>query len=337
MSKPSATIVTYLTKATGAIEISEPTGALTLADRRLFNYLLAHAYGDLGKASYHIIRFANIRGFAADARNGVEELGNRRLKESIIRLQRTIVQFNHLDSDRGAVWQSSQLLGTCKIVERTGELNYSFPEGLAEKLIEPALFSYISLRVIYQFESKYGLILYEILKRYADRVAPTPYWAVRTSELRDLLGCRDKLHDWKDFRRRALDPALDEIGRLSEFVVALDEIRQGGGRGGGRVVGCTFWIHRKDRDAAEAVARDLGKPKLQRRGERRSRAGDACVGEAIRWMETSDYQTRARWQKRAEELGVVLPPAAAARENLSKWVPAIATLIVEEEGLGAKT
>jgi plasmid replication initiation protein len=292
-----------------------------------------NSYGDLGRVPYHVIRFANIRGFAADARNGVEELGNRRLKESIARLQRTIVQFNHLDSDKGAVWQSSQLLGTCKVIERTGELNYSFPEGLAEKLIEPALFSYISLRVIYQFESKYGLILYEILKRYADRVAPTPYLAVRTSELRDILGCRDKLHDWKDFRRRALDPALDEIGRISEFVVALDEIRQGGGRGGGRVVGCTFWIHRKGRDAAEVVARDLSKSKLQRRGERRARAEDVWVGKAMHWMETTDYQTRARWEKRAESLGVVLPPAAAARENLSKWVPTIAKLVCEEESL----
>ena len=76
-----------------------------------------------------------------------------------------------LDSDKGAVWQSSQLLGTCMLAERTGELTYMFPAGLEERLTEPALYSYISLRVIYQFESKYALILYEILKRYADRKA----------------------------------------------------------------------------------------------------------------------------------------------------------------------
>ena len=120
-----------------------------------------------------------------------------------------------------------------------------FPAGLEERLTEPALYSYISLRVIYQFESKYALILYEILKRYADRDAIEPYWAVKTPELRDLLGCRERLKDWKDFRRRALNPALEEIDRLSEFAVEVLEIRQGGGRGGGKVVGVTFRIRRK--------------------------------------------------------------------------------------------
>jgi len=162
-----------------------------------------------------------------------------------------VVSFNYLDSEKGQVWLSAQFLGACKVEERTGELTYTFPALIEDRLIEPALYSYLSLRAIYQFESKYGLILYEILKRYADRDAAEPYWAVQTSQLRDLLGCRDQLKSWKDFRRRALDPAVDEIGRLSEFVVELFETRQGGGRGGGKVVGVTFRVYRKPREEAE--------------------------------------------------------------------------------------
>jgi plasmid replication initiation protein len=321
----------HLSKATGAIEISEPTGQLTLADRRLFNFLLAHAHRELAKVPTHTVRLSNIREFAAVARAGVEEAGNRRIKESITRLQRTLVQFNYLESDKGTVWHSSQLLGECSLAERSGELTYSFPQKLAERLIEPALYSYISLKVVYQFESKYALILYEILKRYADRDAIEPYWAVKTSELRDLLGCRDKLADWKDFRRRALDPALDEIGQLSGFSVQLDEIRQGGGRGGGRVVGCTFRVRRKDRADAEQAARELEKPKAQRRGERKGKAEDANVSLALRYLEQADASTRIRWAKHAEALGVVVPNPS--REHLAKWVPSVATLICEEEGV----
>jgi hypothetical protein len=329
----TTTLPTHLTKAVGVVEISEPSGQLSLADRRLFNFLLAHAYPRLGKRPNHAVRLSDIRGFAAMARDGAGEADNRRLKGSIERLQKTLVTFNYLDSDRGSVWQSSQLLGTCILAERTGELTYMFPAGLEERLTEPALYSYISLRVIYQFESKYALILYEILKRYADRDAAEPYWAVKTSELRDLLGCRERLKDWKDFRRRALDPALEEIDRLSEFAVEALEVRQGGGRGGGKVVGVTFKIRRKERQEAETTVRELEKPRAQRRGEKKLRLEDQEIAAALRWLSGSEATVRFRWQRRAEELGVTLPAAAAAPENLAKWVPAIAQLICREERL----
>jgi len=331
-SAPSADrkTVASLAKPTGAVELSEPRGLLSLADRRLWTHLLAHAYKELGKRETHIVAFTQIRTFAAEARQGVGDVDNRRLKESVVRLQQITVQFNYLDSDKGAIWESSQLLGGCRVMEKTGTLEYSFPPMLVPHLCEPALYSYISLRVMYQFESKYALILYEILKRYSDRDALQPYWAVKTSELRDLLGCREKLADWKDFRRRALDPAIEEIGWLSEFMLELDEIRQGGGRGGGRVVGCTFRVRRKDRTQAEEAIREMEKPKVQRRGERKVKAEEAMAARALRFLETADPSTRMRWATRAEAVGVTVPNAS--REDLAKWVPAIAQIICLEEG-----
>jgi plasmid replication initiation protein len=323
----------YFKKATGSVEISEPDGVLTLSDRRLWNHLLAQAYPRLLKDEVFSIRFCEIRAFAAEARGGSEDADNRRLKESIERLQRSVVKFNFLDQSGGKVWQSSQLLGTCEMNERTGELCYTYPLGLAEKLIEPALYSYLSLKVIYQFESKYSLILYETLKRYADRDAETPYWAVKTSQLRELLGCRDKLRNWQDLRRRALDPALAEINELAGFSVDTTEIRQGGGRGGGTVVSIVFHIRRKSADEAEAAARQIEKTRVQRRGERKLKDGDDIARKAIHWLEMGDISLRMKWLSRAEELGVAVPKSGAARENLHKWVPALAPLIAEEERL----
>jgi plasmid replication initiation protein len=327
--------ITSFPKATGIVEISEPMGELTLQDRRLYNHLLAAAYHDLGRAETHTVKLSEIRRFAAEAREGVEDSGNRRLKSSITRLQQTVVQFNYLDNDRGQVWSSAQLLGTTEVYEATGTVVYSFPRGLADRLREPALYSYISLRVMYQFESKYSLILYEILKRYADRVAIEPWWPVKVSELRDLLGCRDKLPDWKDLRRRALDPAVREINELAEFQVAIDEIRQGRGRGGGQVVGVTFRIRKKEREEAEAAVREIDKPRIQRRGERKTVEDDSEFARnterALRFLTGADVSTRLRWVKKAEELGVQVPKGGMAVENLPKWVPSIAALIVETE------
>lgn len=82
----TSTLPTHLTKAVGVVEISEPAGELSLADRRLFNFLLANAYPRLGKHPNHVVRLSDIRGFAALAREGVGEADNRRLKGSIERL-----------------------------------------------------------------------------------------------------------------------------------------------------------------------------------------------------------------------------------------------------------
>src|ERR1700749_1132106 len=60
-----SSLPTHLTKAVGVIEISEPAGQLSLSDRRLFNFLLAHAYPSLGKRPNYTVRLSDIRGFAA--------------------------------------------------------------------------------------------------------------------------------------------------------------------------------------------------------------------------------------------------------------------------------
>ena len=40
--------------------------------------------------------------------------------------------------------------------------------------------------------------------------------------------------------------------------------------------------------------------------------------------------TRLRWAERAKAVGVTVPNAS--REDMAKWVPAIARMICEEEG-----
>jgi plasmid replication initiation protein len=146
-------------------------------------------------------------------------------------------------------------------------------------------------------------------------------------ELRDLLGCRDKLKDWANFRLRALNPALDEINSLASFSVEMDEVRQGRGKGGGQVVGVVFRVTKKPAENAARAAVELDKPKVQRRGERKI----ADQEKALRWLAMSDIGTRSRWERRAADLGVTLPPAATAVENLSLWVPAIAEQICKDE------
>ena len=173
------------------------------------------------------------------------------------------------------------------------------------------------------------LTIYEILKRYADRKAPEPYWSAKIDEVRDVLGCRDKLKDFKDLRKKALDPAIQEINELAEFCVQMDEIRQGRGGNGGRVVGFVFRVQSKDVGDLEKAVKTAGKPKVQRLGEaaerRQAEGGTKAIRQkavaiAVRWLETADFNKRKEWAERAQQSGVMLPPAATAPTNLRKWV-----------------
>ncbi len=332
-----------LIKATALVEV-RTTGQedLHLSDRKLFNHLLAIAAPNMGTQRRHTTMLADIRRFAADARE-VATPGdtNYWLKKSLTRLQQVLVQYDVLGSD-GRIWVSDHLLGRVTIHDRTGELTYEFPEEVAERLVEPALYSALSLSVIYQFTSKYALTLYEVLKRYADRRSPEPYWNARIDEVRDVLGCRDKLKGYKDFRKKALDPALTEINELAEFSVDMEEIRQGRGGNGGRVIGLVFQVRTKELTELEKAVRMAEKPRVQRQAEAAERQQarkdahvlrDKAAVHALRWLETSDFATRQKWAERARQVGITLPAAATAPNNLRKWVPAIADCIVREERL----
>jgi hypothetical protein len=282
----------------------------------------------------HQVPLVQLRRFAAEARDGAEDENNMRLKDSIRALQEVLVEFNYLRSD-GTEWMSAQLLGPCEYVNIDGQkvLSYRIQAPLIERLIEPALYSYISLKIIYQFESKYSLILYEILKRYSDRDAAEPYWDVKSENLRTLMGCGSKYKDWKDFRLNVMEIAVEEISRLAEFRVEAVEARQGGGRGGGRVVGVRFRVLRKPPDEAEAAFREIEKPRFQRRAERLSAHKQDATKAALRYLDAADFAERKLWAERAANLGVALPPSPMARENLPKWVPAIAEIICAERNV----
>lgn len=333
-----------LIKATALVEV-RATGNedLRLSDRKLFNHLLAIAAPEMGKTARHRTMLSDIRRFAAEARDA-ETHGDTNfwLKESLTRLQKVLVQYDVLGSD-GRTWVSDHLLGRVTVNETTGELTFEFPPEVAQRLVEPALYSALSLSVIYQFTSKYALTLYEILKRYSDRKAPEPYWNARIEDARDVMGCREKLKDYKDFRKKALDPALQEINELAEFNVSMDEIRQGRGGNGGRVVGLVFRVKAKAVGELEKAVKTVAKPKMQRVSESKQtkefgNAGHStAIAAALRWLESADFATRKRWADRAAVTGVTLPQAATAPANLKKWVPAIAEVIVADERLLSHT
>jgi hypothetical protein len=413
-------------KPRGQIEIIETGNGLTLADRKLFNVLLALSWEGLSDPEVILPPFSSP---AADLRRSIGEVdanGNARLRQSFERLMRTLIRFPYLSLDGQVKAASAPLLDFAALPQGSGTAEWSFPKVLRPMLAEPGAWARIHLSICARFASKYGLALYELLSVRANLRNPT--WIVAVPDLRSLLGVGDKMPNWAHFSRRVLIPAVKEVNELSPLVVSFEEQRVADRTH--RVEAVTFMISRKtamdlsevarladfvldplgkavttrrdpdtidladgrtDRErgstiplaAAALVARipakkleefcaefpaiDLDRalgewstwaadqpmpcrtPSVAFRGFLSRRAAADAVsttslrsgvdglsaGErsALMWLEGQPYAVRAKWEKRARSLGVVLPPAAAARENLSKWVPTIAKLVCEEESL----
>lgn len=226
-------------------------GSLTHSARRLYNLLVAHAFGpEMAQEGREFeIPLADIKGTHA---------GNDRLYDSIIALMKTIVIVKLPEGGRRHV----ALLGSNDIADSTrkpGVLRYTFDPKLMPILRESKVFGVLELRVMAAFSTKYSLALYEAVSRRFRMQRCSEDFDL--DEFRDLLGVPDgKLSRLPNLRARAIEPAIAEIQTLAPlFNVAIEDIKRGK-----RVVGFRLWWSRKSPDEYRAAMAELERPRAGR-------------------------------------------------------------------------
>jgi hypothetical protein len=241
-------------------------GGLTLAARRLYNLLIANAFGpDMGvEGTVFEISMDEIRG---------THDSNDRLKESILALMRTVVIARLPDGTTTNV----QLLGGNNLgaPQRVrGRLRYRFDPELIPLLRESRIFGVLELRVMAAFSTKYGLALYEAVSRRVrmDRI----FEDFSLNDMRELLGVPPgKLERSNNLRAKAIQPAVMEVNALAPFSVRIDERREGRSVGGFRI----YWW-RKGPDEYRAAMAEIERAKPGRKARIRGRA-EPVVDEAL--------------------------------------------------------
>ena len=241
-------------------------GGLTLAARRLYNLLIANAFGpDMGvEGTVFEISMDEIRG---------THDSNDRLKESILALMRTVVIARLPDGTTTNV----QLLGGNNLgaPQRVrGRLRYRFDPELIPLLRESRIFGVLELRVMAAFSTKYGLALYEAVSRRV-RMDRT-FEDFSLEDMRELLGVPPgKLKRANNLRAKAIQPAVTEVNALAPFSVRIDERREGRSVDGFRV----YWW-RKGPDEYRAAMAEIERAKPGRKARIRGRA-ESVVDEAL--------------------------------------------------------
>lgn len=241
-----------LPKPRTQIEVMETGNGLTLADRKLFNVLLAYSWDKLSDPEAPLPPF---RASTADLRRAIgddTESNNVRLRQSFDRLMQTLVRFPYWsEADQQLKEGGSPLLAFRALPRGSGFAEWEFPPKLRPLLAKPGAWARIHLAICAQFSSKYSLALYELLSLRAN--LREPRWEVTLDDLRESLGCADKMPNYAHFQRRVLDPAVSEINELSGLVIDYQELRSHGR--GRKVEKLLFDVKKKSNSELVATAR----------------------------------------------------------------------------------
>jgi hypothetical protein len=191
---------------------------LTLTDRRIYNLLIANAWERINEPIVHRISKAALKG---------SHQGNERIESSLLRLMGTVAMVQIRKGGK-TFKRRVQLLGASdESLERDGFLHYRIPDELIEILRNSEVYARLKTQIMYCFESKYTLCLYEMIERRIglDYKQKEDF---SIEELRGLLNVpAGKLERFADFNKYCLKVAENEINKLCPFYVQFKPVKKG--------------------------------------------------------------------------------------------------------------
>lgn len=111
--------------------------------------------------------------------------------------------------------------------KREGKVTIRFDDDMMPYLLQltgqDAFYTSYNLQYVLPMSSQYSPRLYELLKSYQKN---NREWFFDIDELKRVLDCQN-YDRWPDFRRFALEPAVEEINRYTDINIALDTQKEG--------------------------------------------------------------------------------------------------------------
>ena len=185
---------------------------ITLLQRKLFNFLVGHAFVYLQEQEIHNISISSLKN-----RLWFNSSNDKYLKESLRKLITTAVEFNLLWKDKEE-WEASSLISSVRF--RSWVCHYSFSPILREKLHKPNIYSKLNLNLIKLFSSKYSLCLYELAIDYM-KIKCTPF--IPLDIFKKLMGVeKNKYSEFKRLKQRVISPAIKELNTIAWFSIWVE-------------------------------------------------------------------------------------------------------------------
>jgi plasmid replication initiation protein len=195
------------------------SNALSLLQRKISNALLYHSYKELMLKEEHEISIKQLCKLIAYHGNN-----HAAIKDALKGLLSTVIEWNLVNDTTGVEdWTASAIIAS---VNLKGPLcTYAYSPRMKQLLHTPSMFGNINLYIQAQFKSSYGLALYENCTRY--RGLPYTKW-FEMDLFRKLMGVPfDKYTIFRDFKKRVLDKAIEEVNTYSDIVVEPELFKEG--------------------------------------------------------------------------------------------------------------
>ena len=201
-----------MVKPNSLIEIKEHH-KLTAGDRKVYNILIKDAWESILEDKVHKVQKQVLKG---------NHHGNDRLSDTIVRLQKFLVQIDLGDS----IARMPLISFTLENKRDDGFLYYEFDKRLRNIIASSKYFTRLEYESLNAIKSKYGLILYELIAKKANMRNKRAKMSL--ADIRDLLGVApDKYKQYSELRKRVLDRAVEEVNSKSPFTVKYSPIKTG--------------------------------------------------------------------------------------------------------------
>jgi plasmid replication initiation protein len=187
---------------------------LSLVQRKIANALLFNAYDELLAKEEHQINVRTLCNLI-----GYDSNDYKTIKKALINLLSTVIEWNLVDGSRldaEGIWNASSIIADASIDGAV--CTYSYSNKMKKLLYSPELYGRLNMVVQAKFQSTYGLALYENCIRYQN-IDQTPWFDI--SQFRKLMGVEEgKYLIFRDFKRRVLDKAIEEVNKYSSLRVS---------------------------------------------------------------------------------------------------------------------
>ena len=193
---------------------------LSLTQRKIINFLIYIAQREGDQKLY----YTDIQTLKALC--SIKSTENIDLREQFEQLNDISLQFNYLDKDKNTVWEIMSLVSSARIISNTGQVRFEIPYMLREKILNPNIYAPLNILLIAGLKSKYAIVIYELLRDYAD--APV-FPELSIEQFRNLLGLKENQYKaFQNFKKRVLDKAVDEINEKTDIQCSYTLIKERG-------------------------------------------------------------------------------------------------------------
>lgn len=217
-----------LKKPVNTLAIVPQNRKITVLGRKTYNVMLSIAQSQgIEKHSYRAPLSEIVSGI--DYSSNDSEL----IKKHLRAMASTVVEWNSPTTGEGSSWTICTLISHANLAKKSGQIwvEWAYAEPLKQELLEPAVFTKLSLGMLSQMHTHAGIALYEICARYKS-IGRTSrqhwrWWLpVLTGQP---VSDADKLAktEYRFFKRDSIKPAIAEVNAITDIEVELVEYKNG--------------------------------------------------------------------------------------------------------------